>query len=434
MKTIAIALSVLLVSIAGAFESVLEREPTRYSESEASTPLTEIADRIAKGEELLSAKTDRGVLLQLLDLLEIPVESQMLVYSKTSAQNSRISPETPRAVYFSENAYVGWVQGGEIEVITFDEKLGAVFHMVHLSNREDAKPPEIVRDRSCLDCHAGSATGGFPGPVVRSVYPTETGQPLFHAGTFRTDDTSPIAERWGGWYVTGSSGKQEHLGNIVATEAGRRDFTVEKIESSPIDDLEAHIECDPYPAGGASDIVALMVFEHQVRVHNALVQANLTARQTLHRHAQMRELFGDPADAPLSETNRRILENQAGKVVEALLFKDEFFMDGDGVDGSLDFQLAFEKDARKNRDQRSLKDFRLYERLFKYRCSYVIYSDVFDHLPGKLKSIVLKRLEGILTDPGAWPEYDYLGSSERKRILGILRETLPAWPKNVAEK
>lgn len=429
MKIRSLVFGLVFVSPALALEPVIEQEPIRYSDSTPDTAITRIAGRIAEEEKLLAGTSDQDVLRELLDLLDIPVESQVLVYSKTSAQNGLISPETPRAIYFSENAYVGWVQSGNIEAITFDEKLGAVFHMIHLADRKSGTPPRITRDRSCLDCHAGSATSGFPGPVVRSVYPTESGLPLFHAGTFRTDDTSPLEERWGGWYVTGSSDGQEHLGNILAEEGGEGEVVVEKIVTEPVEDISAHISTDPYPGGGSSDIVALMVLEHQKRVHNALVQANLTVRQMLHRHERMREVFGEAKDAPLTDTNLRILDHQAERVVETLLFKNEFDMGTDGVDGSGAFVDAFESKALKDSDHRSLRDLRLYERLFKYRCSYMIYSEAFDHLPLLLKETILGRLYVILKGEANGDGFDYLGDSERERIVNILSETLPGgWP------
>lgn len=425
MKSPYLIFALAVVSPALALEPVIGREPIRYSDSTAFTAITRIAARIAEGEKLLTGTTDRDVLRELLDLLNIPVESQVLVYSKTSAQNNLISPRTPRAIYFSDNAYVGWVQRGNIETITFDEKLGVVFHMIHLTKRQSGKPPGITRDRSCLDCHGGSATSGFPGPVVRSVYPTESGLPLFHAGSFRTDDTSPLDERWGGWYVTGSSEGQEHLGNILVEEGGEGEVVVEKIVTEPVEDLSVHISTDPYPGGGSSDIVSLMVLEHQKRVHNALVQANLTVRQMLYRHERMREAFGEPKDAPPTDTNLRILVHQAERVVETLLFKDEFDMGSAGIDGSSGFVDMFESKALKDSDQRSLRDLRLYERLFKYRCSYMIYSEAFDHLPPLLKETILARLSVVLKGEANGDGFDYLGDSERERIVNILSETLP---------
>lgn len=415
-------------TFAFAFEPVIERAPTFYSDSEPDTPLTRIFDRIEKGEKLLCKGTDTEILKELLDLLNIPVESQVLVYSKTSAQNSRISPETPRAIYFSDSAYVGWVQGGQIEVTTFDPELGAIFHLIHLIERKKDSPPKLSRDKNCLSCHAGSPTSGFPGALVRSVFPDESGQPIFHAGTFRTDDSSPIEERWGGWYVTGKPGEFSHMGNMIASEQPGNEVAVYKIVTEPVEDLAEVISTESYLAGGSSDIVALMVLEHQAKVHNTLVQANITVRQLLHRDREMKKVFDEPEDAPLSETNQRILAGQVDKVVDALLFRNEFEMEDDGVDGSIEFQRAFTEAGKQDRELRSLRDFRLYERLFKYRCSYIIYSDVFEHLPGELRTAVIERLHEILTKPSSFPDYNYLCESECEKIDRILADTFPGWP------
>ncbi|MEM6915932.1 MAG: hypothetical protein AAF491_05135, partial [Verrucomicrobiota bacterium] len=265
----------------------------------------------------------------------------------------------------------------------------------------------------------------FPGLMVRSVYPEETGQPLFQAGTFHTRQDSPIEERWGGWYVTGSVDESSHLGNCFASGSRtENEITVHPISDSALSSLDGVISSEPYLHGGQSDMVALMMLEHQVGVHNALVEANLTTRTTLHRHVDMQRAFGEPVDAPLSDTNRRILENAAERVLEQMLFVEEFPLPG-GVEGSPEFQEAFQESAVKNEEGRSLKDFRLYERLMKYRCSYLIYSDAFDHLPNEIRTLILDRLHGILTKPSEYPEFDYLSSSERERIYEILLQTLP---------
>ncbi len=402
-----------------------EQAPIFYSKSEAKTPLTEIRDRIAGGEDLLSGRSDQEILAKLLDLLDVPIESQMLVYSKTSEQNAFISPQTPRAVYFSADAYVGWMPRGEIEVITFDEKLGMVFHMLMISSGEENEDIEFVRKSSCLSCHGSSATQNWPGVTVRSVHAARSGQPLFHAGTFRTDHSSPLNERWGGWYVTGDAGEHVHMGNRVSKMgANRDDIQVESLVAEAVDTLDGLFPARVYPGGASSDIVALMVLEHQVVVHNALVQGNLVTQQTLHRHREMRKAFGEPEDTPLSETNQSILDGQAEKIVAALLFQSEHPLEGDGVQGGSAFHEAFIAGAKRTADRRSLRDLRLYERMFKYRCSYLIHSQAFTHLPDELRHRVLARLGEVLRGVGE-SDYDYLQPSEREKILEILRETLP---------
>jgi len=409
-------------------DALYERAPTHYSRTDPDTPLTRLAAAIDDGASHLRQASGRAVLVELLDLLDIPVESQVLVYSKTSAQNSRISPATPRAIYFSDKAYIGWVQGGEIEAMTFDERLGAIFHLVKLTGRASGQGPEFLRDASCLNCHAGSANRGIPGGLVRSVFPSASGLPIFQAGTFHIDDSSPVEQRWGGWYVTGDADGEEHLGNRIASESGSGAIETEKIVPGPVERLDDWIDPAPYLGGGTSDIVALMVLEHQVAVHNTLTRANLTARQTLHRHRVMREQFGESPSAPLSDTNRRILDNLADEIVARLVFRDEFPLEGNGVEGDSAFEEAFHREARIASDGRSLRDLRLYERLFKYRCSFLIYSDPFLHLPGALKSRVWERLAAGFTSPVAPPAFDHLGDRERERIVAILADTHPEWP------
>ena len=412
---------------ASAFEPLYERAPINYHETEADTPLTRLISDAKDGGPLASG-TDREILEAVLNALDIPIESQILVYSKTSAQNSRISPRTPRAVYFSDNAYIGWVQGGEIEAATFDEKLGMVFHLVKLTSREPNRPPEIVRERSCLNCHAGSSNRNLPGLMVRSVYAQESGQPLFQAGTFHTRHDSPIEERWGGWYVSGEVEEVSHMGNCLASAERRSvEVTLHKMSEEPVSSLEEFFESEPYLHGAKSDVVALMMLEHQVGMHNMLVEANLTTRATLHRHREMQKAFGESPDAPLSETNQRILDHLAEDVLEKMLWVDEVSLPG-GVEGCPGFLTSFAENQKKSEDGRSLKDFRLYERMMKYRCSHLIYSDAFAHLPNEIRTIILEKLHGVLTSPDQYPDFAHLSDSERGHILEIIKGTLPGLP------
>lgn len=421
----------VFVQTLSALDAAYENAPVHYSDSKENTELTRLFQRAEASQFQWDTGSDRAVLQQVLDELKIPVESQVLVFSKTSAQNSRISPQTPRAIYYSDDAYVGWVQGGNIEVATLDPKLGVVFHLIDLSEISQTKKPTLIRDRSCLNCHAGSSNHNFPGLMVRSLYPDDSGQPYFHAGSFHTRHDSPIEERWGGWYVTGSVEGHEHMGNSIAEEhenEGSETISLVPLKNEPVSELSDFFDTTPYMGGGKSDVVALMILEHQVGLHNELIRANLVTRQTLHRHKEMKTAFNEPLDSPLSETNQSILNHLADDILEQMLFADEIELEEKGIDGSIDYQTAFQANRKKDSEGRSLKDLRLYERLFKYRCSYLIYSQAFTDLPPVLKTIVLEKLLGILTDAPSYPDYAYLGSSERKRILQILRETLPDLP------
>jgi hypothetical protein len=303
-----------------------------------------------------------------------------------------------------------------------------VFHLIQLTERKPGSPPPLVRERSCLNCHAGSSNHDLPGLVVRSVYPSATGLPLFEAGTFHTRQSSPIEERWGGWYVTGSVENREHLGNSLALAApAGPGVELERLAEGRVLKLDGLFCCEPYLNGGQSDVVALMILEHQVGVHNLLIEANLTTRATLHRHTEMQKAFGEPVEAPLSETNERILQRLATKVLKEMLYVEEVPLPG-GIEGTGIFQTAFEEGRKKSVGGRSLRDFRLYERLMKYRCSHLIYSEAFANLPDAIRTRILSQLHGILTKPADWPEFAHLGEAERGHILAIVKETVPDLP------
>lgn len=410
-----------------------DQPPISYSSTEPRDPVAKISKRIEAGEEVFEPGSGREVLSQMLAMLDVPVESQVLVYSKTSAQNAKISPERPRAVYFSDEAYVGWVQHGNIEVTTFDPKLGAIFYLVDISETGAGQQPKFHRDANCLTCHAGGPTREVPGPLVRSVSAGPTGMPEFSAGTFFVGDDTPLENRWGGWYVTGDSGEQIHRGNtlaIVDPDSDDADIVLRPVISDPLDveTLDDVIDTSPYLNGGRSDIVALMVLEHQVATQNAILQGSYEARRAIYRSRSLRRELGEKNPDALSDTTLSLLEHQADRIVRKLLFADEFQMVDNGVEGDDSFQQAFARNQRENSEGRSLKDFRLYERLFKYRCSYLIYSSVFDNQPGPLRAAVYRRLHQVLSAPITPQGYEYLSASERERILQILLETKQGLP------
>ena len=411
---------VLIFSLPLWGERLFDDAPVHYSKTEAKTPLTEIFERIESGQSVLQGESDREILAEILAALEVPVESQLLVFSKTSAQNARIGLATPRALYFSENGYLSWVQNGDIEAITFDAKLGAIFHLVDLNRRQKGQPPELRRERSCLSCHASSATEDVPGLLVRSIYPNAIGRSIFDWRSFHTTHQSAIVDRWGGWYVTGQAGSPGHLGNSTFTLNRERHSLT---QSRVIDDLSPFIDTEPYLGGGSSDAVALLIFEHQITVHNLILSGHLAAQRLLFQN----KINEQPKDAPLPDAVRRVLDSHRDQIVSALLFENEFELVNEGFKGSAAFQKAFLEAAHTTKEGRSLRDLLLHERLFKYRCSYLIYSDPFTHLHPVLKKKVLQKLQDILLQPDQHPDFGYLSKSERQEIFQILTETLPAW-------
>jgi hypothetical protein len=396
-------------------------------------PVPALQRQIDEGKLTLPTGRGHEFLKSVLAIFDLDPASQVLVFSKTSQQNDYISPSTPRAIFFDRDTYVGWVSGGFAEIMTYDPHFGGVFYTLR-PEHEPGRRQVFRSEASCLQCHESSRTSNVPGPFVRSVYPDYTGRPILSQGSFNTDHTSPIEQRWGGWYVTGQHGNSVHMGNTIASYDRASDHM--EFDPSPqqnissLDDFfdtSLHLRPD-------SDVVALMVLEHQVGMHNILTEAAMTTRRALQMQARVRELTGDPEpddETPLEGTALRVVESQAQRVLRYLLFCDEQPLDG-GIQGGEDFQRMFRAATPATADGLSLADFQLHQRLFKNRCSYMIYSTAFKYLPAELKSLIFKRLDLILAGADPSEDFVHLAPSECERIRAILRETLPedtsAWP------
>lgn len=395
-----------------------ELPPIHYS---TATP----ADRLARLDESWSVSRPRGteadLLRWLLAELQIPVESQVLVFSRTSLQRDLIHPRQPRAIYFSDDIYIGWVPGGLIEAAVTDPHLGMVFY--RLDARRQDRPLHFVRDADCLSCHGGSMTRHWPGLMVRSVFPDARGEPITSAGSVLVGHDTPFEKRWGGWYVTGRHGQARHLGNLFAKPApgGAEVDTDAGANRSSLEDFFATAR---YPRPD-SDIVALMVLEHQVVMHNRLSEGALRVRRWSHYQRQLQFELGEPvSDIPVG-TALRVVQGETERIVDALLYHGEIRLPEGGIRGAGDFERAFAASRRPDARGRSLRDFDLDTRLFRWRCSFLIHSEAFAALPRELKSSVLRRLDDILAAHAPPDRYAYLDDDERRAIRGILLETHP---------
>ena len=396
-----------------------EREPINYAAA-ANDPVTQLQKSLESGKTALDYDEEHGYLPALLELLDIDTSSQVLVYSKTSFQLRRISPRRPRALYFNEHSYVGWVQGGDvIEIMTTDPDQGEIFYTLE---QEKVERPQFVRDRGqCIVCHASSRTQGVPGGLVRSMFVDAGGQPHYGSGTFTIDHTSPFSERWGGWYVTGTHGSMRHMGNIISTDRQRPE-TVDREAGANITDLKEKLNVEPYLTPH-SDIVALMILEHQTQMQNFLTLANFECRIASHYDASMNKALDRPADY-VSDTTRRRIENVGDKLLRYMLMADEFQLTSP-VKGTSDFAAHFQQRGPRDSQGRSLRDLDLQTRMFKYPCSYLIYSASFDQLPATVKNHVATRLRAILTGEDKSEEFTHLSAADRRNILEILDETKP---------
>jgi hypothetical protein len=382
-----------------------EYESIGYSTAAPTDPVARLRTRLENGETVLPFEPPNGYLAGLLRELAIPVSSQILVFTKTSLQKGRISPATPRAIYFSDDAYVAWVQDSPVlEISAVDPDLGAVFYTLR---QEESPRPALQRETFlCLQCHDSYSLtgGGVPRHIIGSGIADPTGRLVSHEGWYLTDDRTPLAKRWGGWYVTGKTSNQPHMGNVVAKNAvaaAELDFT----SPTELADLEGRIDTRPYLAKH-SDVVALVTIEHQIRVQNSITRASWDTRTALHQA----EKRGPPSAGELAA-----IAGLAEPLVQALLFADEAEIAGP-VEGSSGFAVEFEAKGPRDDEGRSLRRFDLKRRQFRYPVSYLIYSASFRALPEVTKRYVARRLtEELAGSPNA----------DRRAAHEILEATMP---------
>lgn len=394
-----------------------ERDPIRYSDSTPENDISRLQARLDSGKVTLRHDA-RGYLESVLTELHIPISSQTLVFSKTSLQRQRISPRSPRALYFSDTMYIGFCQSGEVlEISAVDPKLGTIFYTL---DQKESKSPKFIRQTdSCLLCHASSQTHGVPGHTLRSVFPDTKGHPILTAGTTRVDQSTPIEKRWGGWYVTGTHGKQAHLGNLIISSPTVR-FPVENPDGHNVINLRKKFNSSAY-LSPHSDLVALMVLEHQTEAHNYLTRANFEARQALHYEASLNKELKLPATQHWDSARSR-MKSASEDLVRYFLFCDEAKPDGK-LQGTSVFATEFTRRGIHDRKGRSLRQFDLQKRLFRYPLSYLIYSPSFDALPDVMRDQVLRRLHQVLSGTDKSKDFEHISPTERQAICEILLDT-----------
>lgn len=405
-----------------------EAAPISYETADVNTRITQLQAKIDAGEVQLQRESIHGYLKSVLQALDISESSQVLVFSKTSLQLRRITPDRPRAVYFNDDIYIGYCQQGDVlEVAAQDPQQGTIFYTLEQHESEEASAkPTFVRDRGqCLTCHASSRTQSVPGLLVRSVYSDGGGHPLLGSGTFSTDHTSPFSKRWGGWYVSGQHGSMRHMGNVLAQRKAPEDLDREA--GANINDLSKVVSVGHYLTPH-SDLVALMVLEHQVQMHNFITLANFETRSALYHDGIMNQALERPADFRSDLTGRRIA-GVSDKLLKYMLFNREYALESP-VSGTSKFAEEFSQRGPRDSKGRSLRDLDLQTRMFKYPCSFLIYSEQFTDLPKEVKEDVLKKLREVLTGANTSPDFAHLSPDDRQAIYEILKETLPGLPQD----
>lgn len=383
-------------------------------------PMARLHADILAGRRALTWDSTRGYLPSLLHELQIPVSSQVLVFSRTSLQTDRIAPWTPRAIYFNDDVYVGFVQESPIlEIAAVNPTTGGVFYTLAQTAREQATANR--ESMTCLMCHQSrGATGGVPGFMVLSTLADRMGYPMtgVHEGT--TTDATPHRQRYGGWYVTGQVGANGHAANRYADKlnhevadkvAYRSAFaeapTAEKQNFAQVFDTAAYLS-------GQSDVVALMVLTHQTVVHNRITAVHEAARE-----AAMSAVSTGGAPDTVTPRLRGAVENLA----RAMLFIGEAPLTAK-VQGSTTFSADFTRRGPFDKQGRTLRAFDLEKRLFRYPMSFLIYSESFDALPPTAKREVYARLWTLLLGRDPLPDVQ-MPASDRSAIADILTATKP---------
>jgi hypothetical protein len=380
--------------------------PIGYSAQTPKDRIARLQAKITSGEVKLKWDEQFGWLPALLDELKIPKSSQMLVFSQTSLQRREINPRNPRSIFYNEDVYIGYIPHAPMmEISAVDPQLGGVFYSIDQVPQEK---PSFTRSQECIQCHVSGRTLGVPGHFVRSLRTDGGGEIKSGTDTGEITHCTPLADRWGGWYVTGQHGPQTHLGNLVGASAFDR-HSGEPGYRGNLTDLSQIIDTRKYLTPH-SDIVALMVLEHQGHMHNYITRLNYETRM-------MTATYG----------HIRYLKNQVNAFLRYLLFTEEAPLSAP-VSGDPQYIADFTAAARRDSKGRSLRDLDLQTRMFRYPCSFLIYSEAFDQIPTVMREHLLQRLHDILTGQNTDPQFAKLGASDRQAILEILCETKPNLP------
>lgn len=400
-----IALAVWLGSVAALtgqlqHPTLLRNHPAiRYDSTQTTDPIAKLNGRLKSGAVTLERRGPSGYLQSVLEALHVPVESQLLVFSKTSFQAPKIGPQNPRALYFSDTLAVGWVRGGEVlEFVGQDPTQGSVFYT--MSQASDT--PVFERNDACVSCHASEATHYVPGMFIGSVFPGVDGTTMY-GPAYTTDHRSPFEIRWGGWFVTGTHHAARHMGNAVATDPADLSAMITP-STVHVTDLEGRFDKTGYLSLN-SDLVALLVIEHQAKMLNLITRVGWESR------------IGE-------KESGRTVDQAAAELVDYLLFVDEAPLPGP-IAGTTKFAEVFSAPGPRDSRGRSLRDLSLETRLLRYPCSYLIYSAPFDALPAKAKTAVYARMWEILSGQERDRRYAVLTPADRRAILEILTETKP---------
>src|SRR4029078_13175408 len=94
-------------------------------------PVADLVHRLDQGSVQLAFDEGSGYLRSALTALQVPVESQMLVMSKTGVQGLHTGPANPRAIYFNDTVTVGYIRNAPLlEFAVQDPEQGVIFYTI----------------------------------------------------------------------------------------------------------------------------------------------------------------------------------------------------------------------------------------------------------------------------------------------------------------
>lgn len=399
----------------GAFRASRDHPAIQYTDGPVDNAIADLNERLAAGDVALTFDGRSGYLTSVLDALDVPTESQLLVFSPTSFQEEHVRFDNPRALFFADNVAVGWVRGAEVlELATQDRRQGTMFYSL---TQSETAAPRFERRENCLACHLSWDTLGVPGLQVISMFPMPKDRNAYASGHV-TDHRSRLQDRWGGWYVTGAHGGVAHMGNVEVVDVDDPQATFGVIPEE-IDSVEGAFDLDGYPSV-YSDVVALMVLEHQAHMANLITRVGWETRRVLHRESMT--AAEDRGRGTDDGRFREIVTEAAVELVDYLLFVDEAPLPA-GIEGTSGFTEVFADRGPHDRRGRSLREFDLDGRFFRHPCSYMIYTEAFDALPPLALEAVYARLWVVLSGDLTEPPYDRLSLADRQAVAEILLET-----------
>ena len=363
-----------------------------YGKAPVQTAITRLNAAVERGERTLAFDESTGYLKAFLEAMDIPVASQVLVYSPTSFQAAKIHQQNPRAIYFNDEVAVGWVRGGALlEVTAQDPVLGTIFYA--LPQTASAGPATFRREETCVSCHLTYDTLGVPGLTVRSTRARRG------AGDYLNDPSvdhrTPYVNRWGGWFVTGAVPTLTHLGNQPLLQPERSGPL-----ATPLASIEGQLDTAGYPVA-TSDVAALLVLEHQSQAANMITRLGWEAR------------VGDAERTRIA----------AQMLADYLLFADEAPLPAAVVAAPSAFAAQFAARGPFDRQGRTLRELQVSGRLMRYPLSYMIYSPMYRALQDGPRQLVERRISAVLAGEVTDPRFSHFTPEVRAAVSAIRAET-----------